>query len=85
MRKPRCLLSVLGGMQESPLEKELEHMMGKPVHTLSADGEQAADAGTLLGLKLTDAQINQLADIFADRQVPLIAPMLHQRCSCLCF
>ena len=59
-----------GWLQESPLERELEQMMGKPVHTLSADGEQAADAGTLLGSKLTDAQINQLADIFSDRQVP---------------
>lgn len=44
--------------------------MGKPVHTLSADGEPAADAATLLGSKLTDQQIDQLADIFADRQEP---------------
>ncbi len=57
-------------------------MMGKPVHTLSADAGQAADAGTLLGPKLTDAQINQLADIFADRQAPTLASMFHQRCSC---
>ena len=43
-------------------------MMGKPVHTLSAD-DGKADASTLLGPKLTNEQIDQLADIFADRQV----------------
>ncbi len=68
-------------MQESPLERELEQMTGKPVHTLSADGGQAADAGTLLGSKLTNEQIDQLADIFADRQVPTLPSVLHQRCS----
>ena len=41
--------------------------MGKPVHTLSADAGQA-DAGTLLGSRLTKQQIDQLADIFANRQ-----------------
>ena len=41
--------------------------MGKPVHTLSADAGQA-DAGTLLGSRLTRQQIDQLADIFANRQ-----------------
>ena len=66
----QSLLSVdYGGeLQESPLEEELEQMMGKPVHMLSVDNGQA-DAGTLLGSRLTDQQINQLADIFADRQL----------------
>ena len=44
-------------------------MMGKPVHTLSADDDGKADASTLLGPKLTNEQIHQLADIFTDRQV----------------
>ena len=42
--------------------------MGKPVHTLSAD-DGKADASTVLGPKLTNEQIHQLADIFTDRQV----------------
>ena len=42
--------------------------MGKPVHTLSAD-DGKADASTVFGPKLTNEQIDQLADIFADRQV----------------
>ena len=47
---------------------ELESMTGKPVHTLAVDGNQTSDDSTVLGARLTQEQLEQLADIFADRQ-----------------
>ena len=49
------------------MEAEQQAMMGQPVHTLSADAGGRADAGTVLGPKLTQEEIQQLADMFADR------------------
>ena len=55
-------------LQESPLELELDEMMGKPVHTLSVDDDSETSDSTVLGPKLTDNQINRLGDIFEDRR-----------------
>ena len=62
------LMSPLQHLQESPLELELEEMMGKPVHTLSVDDDSETSDSTVLGPKLTDNQINRLGDIFEDRR-----------------
>ena len=63
-----CMHTWVCMLQESPLEMELESMTGKPVHTLAVDGNQTSDDSTVLGARLTKEQLEQLADIFADRQ-----------------
>ena len=63
-----CMHTWVCMLQESPLEMELESMTGKPVHTLAVDGNQTSNDSTVLGARLTKEQLEQLADIFADRQ-----------------
>lgn len=63
---------------------ELESMTGKPVHTLAVDGNQTSNDSTVLGARLTQEQLEQLADIFADRRalsVTLMAKSPIQPCS----
>ena len=64
-------------LQESPLELELDEMMGKPVHTLSVDDDNETSDSTVLGPKLTDNQINRLGDIFEDRRASSFLFLSH--------
>ena len=57
---------------------ELESMTGKPVHTLAVDGNQTSNDSTVLGARLTQEQLEQLADIFADRQALAVAALTEK-------
>ena len=70
-------ISCAKSVQESPLEIELDDMMGKPVHTLSVDDDSETSDSTVLGPKLTASQINGLGDIFEDRRASSFLFLLY--------
>lgn len=72
-----AFISCAKSVQESPLEIELDDMMGKPVHTLSVDDDSETSDSTVLGPKLTDNQINRLGDIFEDRRASSFLFLSH--------